>query len=60
MPKRELIQPHAGDKRFLRRDERGRFTTNQSDVGRSLAADRRTAAKTVVGKGDGDRGDLKR
>ncbi len=60
MPKRELIQPHPGDKRFIRRDERGRFTSDQTEVGRSLTADRRVPAKTVVGKGQGDRGDQKR
>ncbi len=60
MPKRELIQPHPGDKRFILRDEHGRFTSDQTDVGRSLTADRRVAAKTVVGKGEGDRGDQKR
>ena len=56
---RELIEPHKGDKRFVRRDKRGAFKESE-DVGRSLAADRRTAAKTVVKKGEGDRGDQKR
>jgi hypothetical protein len=32
--KRELIQPHQGDKRYMRRDEQGRFTSDQVDVGR--------------------------
>ena len=57
--KRELIEPHKGDKRYVRRDAKGRFTESD-DVGRSLAADRRVKAKTVVGKGQGDRGDQKR
>ena len=56
--KRELIEP-KGDKRFIRRDEKGRISESD-DVGRSLAADRRTKAKTVVRKGQGDRGDQKR
>ncbi|MBA2381719.1 MAG: hypothetical protein H0V73_06380 [Chloroflexi bacterium] len=43
--------------RFIRRDANGRFTSDQTDVGRSLAADRRTKAKTTVTKGQGDRGD---
>jgi hypothetical protein len=29
----------------------------QSNVGRSLSADRRSKAKTIVKKGEGDRGD---
>ena len=56
---RELIEPHKGDKRYVRR-EKGRFTKSQDDVGRSLAADRRKKAKTKVKKGEGDRGDQKR
>jgi hypothetical protein len=56
---RELIEPHKGDKRFVRRDKEGKFKESD-DVGRSLAADRRTKAKTVVKKGEGDRGDQKR
>ena len=55
--KRELIEP-KGDKQFIRRDERGRISESD-DVGRSLAADRRTKAKTVVKKGQGDKGDQK-
>ncbi len=53
---RELIEPHKGDKRYVRRDDAGRFKESD-DVGRSLAADRRVKAKTVVKKGEGDRGD---
>ena len=56
--KRTLIQP-KGDKRFVRRDEHGQFKESD-DVGRSLAADRRTPAKTKVTSGQGDRGDQKR
>ena len=55
--KRQLIEP-KGDKRFIRRDERGRICESD-DVGRSLAADLRTKAKTVVKKGQGDKGDQK-
>lgn len=54
--KRELIEPHKGDKRYVRRDDKGRFTESD-DVGRSLAADRRQKAKTAVKKGHGDKGD---
>jgi hypothetical protein len=58
MPKRELIDT-TSDKRFVRRDDRGRFTKS-ADVGQSLASDRRQPAKTEVKSGHGDRGDQKR
>jgi hypothetical protein len=54
--KRELIEPHKGDKRFVRRDEDGRFSESD-DVGKSLAQDVRKKAKTVAKPGQGDRGD---
>jgi hypothetical protein len=56
--KRELIEPHKGDKRYVRRDKKGHFK-EEGEVGRSLAADRRQHAKTVVRPGQGDRGDQK-
>jgi hypothetical protein len=56
--KRETIAPH-GEKRYIRRDARGRFTSDQVDVGRSLGQDRKRDAKTVVKSGMGDRGDRK-
>jgi hypothetical protein len=56
---RQLIEPHKGDKRYVRR-KKGEFTTKQVKVGRSLAADRRSKSKTVVKKGEGDRGDQRR
>jgi len=59
MSKRELIEPHKGDKRYARRDEQGQFTTSQDNVGKSLSADKRKKASTVVPKGQGDRGDQK-
>ena len=59
MKKRELIEPNKGDKRYIRRDKEGQFTGNQVDVGKSLSADRRSKAKTIVPKGQGDRGDQK-
>jgi hypothetical protein len=58
--KRELIEPTQGDKRYVRRDAAGRFTDDQSNVGRSLSADRRSKSKTVAPKGMGDKGDQKR
>ena len=59
MPKRQLVEQGSG-KRYVRRDAQGRFTADQTEVGRSLAADRRTKAKTTVPKGQGDRGDQER
>ncbi|TMJ19979.1 MAG: hypothetical protein E6G92_09545 [Alphaproteobacteria bacterium] len=55
---RELIDTGT-DKRYVRRDSKGRFKESD-DVGRSLAADRRQKAKTKVSSGQGDRGDQKR
>lgn len=55
--KRELIDTGT-DKRFVRRDEEGRFKESV-DVGRSLAQDVRKDAKTKVPAGQGDRGDQK-
>jgi hypothetical protein len=53
--KRELIAPR-GDKRYIRRDEKGRIKESD-DVGRSLSQDRRRRAKTIAKPGQGDRGD---
>lgn len=55
---RELIDTGT-DKRFVRRDDQGQFKESD-DVGRSLAQDRRQAAKKKVPAGQGDRGDQKR
>jgi hypothetical protein len=59
VPNRERID-QKNSQSYIRRDERGRFTSDQVTTGRSLAADRRTQAKGVVPKGQGDRGDQKR
>lgn len=58
--KRELIEPHPGDKRYVRRNDQGQFTEDQVDVGRSLRRDTRQHARRVVPPGQGDRGDQKR
>lgn len=58
--KREQIEPHSNDKRYARRDEAGQFTTDQTNLGRSLSADRKKHAKTSVPKGQGDKGDVRR
>jgi hypothetical protein len=58
--KRERIDTtpgKSGGSRYIRRDSAGHFTKDQTTVGRSLAADRRTAAKTKAAKGSKDRGD---
>ena len=55
--KRELISPR-GDKRLIRRDEKGRFKESD-DLGRSLASDVRRQADHEAKPGQGDRGDRK-
>jgi hypothetical protein len=57
MADRELIDTGT-DKRYVRRDERGRFSQSD-DVGRSLPQDRRQEAEHDARKGQGDRGDRK-
>lgn len=59
MSKRELIEPHKGDKRYVRRDEEGKFKESD-DVSRSLSQDVRKDAKNESKSGQGDRGDRKR
>lgn len=58
MSKRELIEPNEGDKRYVRRDEEGKFT-DSVDVGKSLSQDRQREAKNDAKPGEGDRGDRK-
>ena len=55
--KRELIDT-GNDKRYVRRDEKGRFD-EVVDVGRSLSQDRKRDAKGESKPGYGDRGDRK-
>lgn len=57
--KRTVITPHKGDRSYVRRNKGGQFK-KKVKVGRSLAADRRSNAKTKVKKGQGDRGDIAR
>jgi hypothetical protein len=57
MTKRERIEPNPGDSRYVRRDEEGRFTEDQVDVGASSAADQRRQSSTPSKPGQGDRGD---
>ena len=53
--KRELIDTGT-DKRYVRRDDFGRFTES-TDVGKSAAADQRQHSKTPAKRGQGDKGD---
>ena len=53
--KRDLVKTPTGSF-FAHRDGEGEFR-EMDEVGRSLAADRRTKAKTKVPSGYGDRGD---
>jgi hypothetical protein len=55
---RELIDTGT-DKRYVRRDDQGRFQESD-DQGRSLAQDVKRSAKTKVRAGQGDRGDQPR
>jgi hypothetical protein len=52
---REMIDTGT-DKRYVRRDDKGQFKESD-DMGRSLARDVKTDAKTKTKKGQGDRGD---
>ena len=54
--KRELIDTGTS-KRYIRRDDQGRFTNDQVKVGASLAADQLRHTSTVAKPGQGDRGD---
>ncbi len=56
--KRELIEPHEGDKRYVRRDQKGKFTESD-DLNKSLSSDDRKHAKTKSSPGQGDKGDRK-
>jgi hypothetical protein len=57
--KRELIEPHKGDKRYVRRDAQGRFS-EVDDVSRSLSQDQKRKAKHSTTSGQGDRGDRRK
>jgi hypothetical protein len=54
--KRTTVEPHKGDRRYVRRNKKGQFK-NEVNVGRSLRADRRHKSKKKVKPGQGDRGD---
>ena len=52
---RELIDTGT-DKRFVRRDDKGRFHESD-DVGRSLAQDQKRDSPNKPKRGEGDKGD---
>ncbi len=53
--KRELVDTGT-DKRYVRRDEHGRFDESE-DKGRADAQDRKRDAENTTTSGQGDRGD---
>ena len=57
--KRELTEPHEGDKRYVRRDESGQFSESD-DLNRSLSSDNDRDAMRTSEPGQGDRGDQTR
>jgi len=54
--KRELIEPNPGDKRYVRRDEDGKFESDV-DLNRSLSQDDKHNSKRTSKPGQGDLGD---
>jgi hypothetical protein len=56
MTERHIIEPHPGDKRYVRRDKEGHFK-DEVDVGKSLAADQRQHSANKKPKNEGDKGD---
>ena len=54
--KRELIEPTPGDKRYVRRNAQGQFTS-EVDLNRSLSQDDRHNSRLTSQPGQGDRGD---
>ena len=56
MSERELIEPHKGDKRYVRRDEEGRFSESD-DQTRSLSQDAQRHAEHKKPRNEGDKGD---
>ncbi len=57
--KRDLVTPHKGDSRYVKRASGGQFKQSD-DVGKSLKQDRAKKAKKTVKSGFGDQGDQKK
>ena len=45
---RELVEPNPGDKRYVRRDDQGRFTKDQVDVGKAISQDMQRESKPAL------------
>jgi hypothetical protein len=58
MPSERGLIDTRTDKRYVRRDDQGRFMESD-DVGPSLGQNVKKRAKTVVPPGQGDKGDQK-
>jgi hypothetical protein len=58
MPGTRETSDTGTDKRYVRRNDKRQFQESD-DIGRALAADRRTKAETEAKSGQGDRGDRK-
>ena len=58
--KRERLEIPGQKDRYIRRNDKGQFTTDQVDVGRSQAADNNQKAKADNKGGQGDKGDQKK
>ncbi len=56
MSDRELNEPHKGDKRYVRRDEKGQIEESV-DVSKSLSQDAKHHAATKKPRNQGDKGD---
>lgn len=56
MSQRELIEPHKGDKRYVRRNADGTFKESD-DVSRSLSQDVKQHASRKKPRNQGDKGD---
>ncbi|MBH8557062.1 hypothetical protein [Hymenobacter negativus] len=56
MSKRELNEPHPGDKRYIRRGENGEIEQSV-DLNRSLSQDDQHNSKKTSKPGQGDKGD---
>jgi len=56
---RELIEPNEGDKRYVRRDDKGQFTESD-DLNKSLSQDNNKTAKNPAPSRQGDKGDHKK
>ena len=54
--KRTTVKP-SGTSRYVRRNKSGKFTKDQVKAGKSVARDKKTAARNTAPKGMKDRGD---